>query len=766
MTKLSKIFRKRLWIFIAVTFVAMPSLSFAQFSNYTWQWGGAANDERNEQNEIIPPLAAPQDSAPLSFYATEDEVTIDGGILPEVEVTANRPSGEDESALGIDEEPEDDEIHEDGAFDFSGLVGQFNSQGGEVSSQSAVDNSDYSSNESLAKGTYSLTSSRNTQDSSASNKGNDAGTSEAAQVEPPSANQNEPEQNNDKKDDSENDSGNHDPSYNNRMVIPRVMADHCKVSAEDMIKDNSKMHDCVRKYLMQIKSSNQEEFNQGNKDYRLMQYDLIIENIMEALKVSMAVTRYEEMQNKQSESRSKGSTNRDQEAGMANSKAFTINVANDILNTTADLLKYEALSQISLIDPKSFEEDTEAADDKTSAGGNDIAKGINAKISSGSATVEMTEPVAEVDGAATAHFSSPENMPEGACILGSNMLWIDNGTSLKVGENRYVTCKDGVLTMNNKTEDGQMNEGTQISPDAAKTLITSAPDEYKTGQTSEVADQLTGQANQDEEDDVMLDGGTLPEVVVTANKPSAEAGNNTSAENDNSGGSNDTPTDSGDKTPASSDESDSQSNDSSESSDDESEPDDDADNDTPEDSKSNQNNNNNNSDDGKTYTGIYNERQLYPNAMATYCQINGEDMAKDITQIENCLIRYIVSNEKEDATEKEVARNDFNTLRAAMLNMVLSQATTKEKNEQTLEKKLEDEYQKSADKSDDQQKDMVVISETGAFLTDIINAMRDMYADKMKYESIEGLQGIDFETVKTAQPEGTKLQMAIVEGNK
>ena len=138
-------------------------------------------------------------------------------------------------------------------------------------------------------------------------------------------------------------------------------------------------------------------------------------------------------------------------------------------------------------------------------------------------------------------------------------------------------------------------------------------------------------------------------------------------------------------------------------------------------------------------------------------------MAEDITLIEDCMIKYIVGKEQKDAADREVARKDYDALRLAMLDMLLSQAMTKEKNEEELKKKLEEEYQNVADNSDDQQKDMVTISETGAFLTDVINALRDVYADKMKYEGVLGLEGIDLETVQTAQPQGTQMQMLVVQ---
>ncbi|MBP5352889.1 MAG: hypothetical protein J6Y91_03900 [Alphaproteobacteria bacterium] len=559
-----------------------------------------------------------------------------------------------------------------------------------------------------------------------------------------------------------------DPVFNNRYLIPMVMAEYCEISASEIVEDINVLHDCVRKYVAEIHNEDTNATFEGGKDLELLQYKLLIDNIVWAFRTSLTIAHYEEMQNKQAEARSKGSTQRDMEAGMSSSKAFSINVVNNIIDTTADYLKYRTLSRMTLIDPSVFEEDetestshVEYFDGYAELWSNDgkligtynptsmnspatTEGGLGADVTTAKATVETNEMVDDnAMGLMTNENKIIGGESLGACVITEDMV-IQKGEYKNVGdegENIYLGCnEDGSVVLTSKKEDGSFAEGVAISLDQAQTMLDTVND--VNDMYNDIVGSLGGGSGGGSDDAAGGGEGGTDDNGGEGGGSDDAAGGEGSGSDDATGGEEGGSEDDGN------------------------------DSDSDDDSDENQTDEDKKDEEDKVpvstveYTGVYKGRQLYPDIMAFYCEINAEDMSLDITQIEDCLLKYIKAMHDEDTIKSDAAHKDYLALKAAALMSVKSQAETKQGNIENFRTSLAEKYEKAANTSDNSQGDNMVIAETEAFLTDVINALREMYIERMKYESINNVENVNLETALAAQPQGTMLETVVVTGNK
>ncbi|MBR3502283.1 MAG: hypothetical protein IKO06_05185, partial [Alphaproteobacteria bacterium] len=142
------------------------------------------------------------------------------------------------------------------------------------------------------------------------------------------------------------------------------------------------------------------------------------------------------------------------------------------------------------------------------------------------------------------------------------------------------------------------------------------------------------------------------------------------------------------------------------------------------------------------YSGLYNGRQMIPDTMAIACQINAEDIAKDINVLYNCVNKYITKMNAENAADQSEGAKEYTMLRYRTLLDGLAAAITKSQSVANYEEtanKYADASSGTATKRDDE----AAIVNTTSVLTDVINSMRELYAENLKYEAINGIAAID-----------------------
>lgn len=154
-----------------------------------------------------------------------------------------------------------------------------------------------------------------------------------------------------------------------------------------------------------------------------------------------------------------------------------------------------------------------------------------------------------------------------------------------------------------------------------------------------------------------------------------------------------------------------------------------------------------NKKDETQYTGVFNERQIVPNTMAIYCKVNAEDMLKENAKLYNCINDIARKINDSDTSIRAENMQRFDEIRYEELKTMMAQAIAKGaaiSNYENIQNELGD----ATGKTKTEHEDNVAIASATSTLTDVINTMRDLYAERLKNEAITGIQSIDPKVIK------------------
>ena len=170
--------------------------------------------------------------------------------------------------------------------------------------------------------------------------------------------------------------------YNGRPLFPEAMMIYCKVNAEDLAADLTKIEPCIKKYIKAINNDNSAVKTQGLHDYDVMRYQALNDTLTKATDKLKSIHNFEDTTNDYAGATNDSNTQRDTEAAIANSQAFATNVINNLRELYAEKLKLQALEGIRNVDPSAILTEDEYQESKTSVTGSATTESDNKSISS------------------------------------------------------------------------------------------------------------------------------------------------------------------------------------------------------------------------------------------------------------------------------------------------------------------------------------------------------------------------------------------------
>lgn len=188
--------------------------------------------------------------------------------------------------------------------------------------------------------------------SSSSNRKSDAEIAAAEQAE-------------DAKAKSEAENVNYSNLYNGRAIFPPELVIHCKMNAEDIAADLSKLEECIKQYVKEMNNDNVAVRTQAIHDYDVMRYQALNDALTNAADKLKSIVDYNKAANQQANATNKSNTQKDTEAALANNQAFATDVINSLRELQAEYLKLQAIDAIRNIDPSAILTEQEYQESKT-----------------------------------------------------------------------------------------------------------------------------------------------------------------------------------------------------------------------------------------------------------------------------------------------------------------------------------------------------------------------------------------------------------------
>lgn len=142
------------------------------------------------------------------------------------------------------------------------------------------------------------------------------------------------------------------------------------------------------------------------------------------------------------------------------------------------------------------------------------------------------------------------------------------------------------------------------------------------------------------------------------------------------------------------------------------------------------------------YSGLVNGRQVIPNTMAIFCKTNAIDMVKDTGKLYDCINKMVKKIKNKDSLVRQDGLNDWNEIRAEELRAMMAQAVAKGATIANYEE-IQNSTGKAVSQTKTEHEDNVAIANTISISTDVMNTMRDLYAERLKYEAISGIKDIE-----------------------
>lgn len=155
------------------------------------------------------------------------------------------------------------------------------------------------------------------------------------------------------------------------------------------------------------------------------------------------------------------------------------------------------------------------------------------------------------------------------------------------------------------------------------------------------------------------------------------------------------------------------------------------------------------------YSGLVNGRQVIPNTMAIFCKTNAIDMVKDTEKLYDCINKMVKKIKNKDSLIRQEGLNDWDEIRAEELKAMMSQAVAKGAAIANYEE-IQNSTGKAVSQTKTEHEDNVGIANTISISTDVMNTMRDLYAERLKYEAISGIKDIELSALAAGNDdEGT-----------
>ena len=142
------------------------------------------------------------------------------------------------------------------------------------------------------------------------------------------------------------------------------------------------------------------------------------------------------------------------------------------------------------------------------------------------------------------------------------------------------------------------------------------------------------------------------------------------------------------------------------------------------------------------YSGMYKDHQLIPDAMAVHCEMNAEDVVKDMSRLEGCIRKYVTDMHNGNASEAAEGKQVYNVLRFNVLSDALKKGIAKAAAVNGYETAMNN-YAEASANAETQFDSEANISNTLAFATDVQNSIRDLYVESLRIEAINGFGEVD-----------------------
>lgn len=153
------------------------------------------------------------------------------------------------------------------------------------------------------------------------------------------------------------------------------------------------------------------------------------------------------------------------------------------------------------------------------------------------------------------------------------------------------------------------------------------------------------------------------------------------------------------------------------------------------------------------FSGVYNSSQIIPNEMAIFCEVSGEDFLKDASKRNACINKIALKINNKDSTIRNEGITEYGYIKYAELKTMMGQATTKNASIANYQE-VQNSVGKAISDTKTEHEDNVGIASSVSVSTDVINTMRDLLVERLKYEAISGIASIDPEVIKEIEANG------------
>lgn len=231
--------------------------------------------------------------------------------------------------------------------------------------------------------------------------------------------------------------------YKERQIIPNSMAIYCKVNAEDILKDVTKLHNCVNQIIRKMNDSDAAKKAAGIEEYNNIKYDELKNMAAQAVAKSGTIANYEELQNKYAEAMATAKTEHEDSVGVANTLSVLTDVVNSMRDLYAERLRNVAIEGMTAVDPSVIVELNNSEDSESSASSDDS---------------KTKKVVGEAFSSTTTYTTENPYVGEGVWQSGNNCEYeICTGKGENVSElectKEVDTCTDGVYKTSNASKD-------------------------------------------------------------------------------------------------------------------------------------------------------------------------------------------------------------------------------------------------------------------------------------------------------------------------
>jgi hypothetical protein len=154
--------------------------------------------------------------------------------------------------------------------------------------------------------------------------------------------------------------------YNDRQLIPNIMAIHCKMNAENVANDLSLLDKCMLQYLAEINAGDASAREIGLQDYDTLRRASATDLNSTATTKSASIQGFEDELNKYSEATGESNTKFDMESALNNTQAFSTDFANSLRELYIEVIENMAIINYQSLDGKLIidEAETKEASDK------------------------------------------------------------------------------------------------------------------------------------------------------------------------------------------------------------------------------------------------------------------------------------------------------------------------------------------------------------------------------------------------------------------